>query len=122
MDKITDKTDTTTKINAYSNRHSIYLRFSKTEYDKLHEMSLKTGKKKTDILREAYRLNNEDVFSGITRFEYRKLIAQINKLGTNLNQISRVANSRGYLDHIESLNNISDSLIKMREYFLRGLC
>ncbi len=118
MDK--NKKDTQDSRNGKSTRKCVYLRLSDQEYESLDRLSLKTGLKKTSVLKEG--LNRLSIQPEIvTQKDYKALLTQLIKIGTNINQISKVANSRQYISQKQVLLKISSQVNEIKSMVESGI-
>lgn len=72
-----------------------HIRLNDIEYDKLEEMSIKSRKSKSEVIRN---LIMEKEIKEKPGLEFYEVMKQLSKIGVNLNQISSKANSTDLID------------------------
>ena len=71
------------------------MRMSDEDFAELEEQSLRTGIPKTEIIRRAWKhLHVAEMPSG----DFLSMARELRKIGTNLNQLAKIANVRGAID------------------------
>lgn len=65
------------------------------ELQKLNELARISGRSMSSVVRG---LINDSVVREMPPLEYHKLISELHRIGVNLNQIARIANSTGNVD------------------------
>ncbi len=71
------------------------MRMSDEDFAELEEQSLRTGIPKTEIIRRAWKnLHIAEMPSG----DFLSMARELRKIGTNLNQLAKIANVRGNID------------------------
>ncbi len=95
------------------NRHHIYLDAETSK--KLEFLSQKTGQSKSAIVRS---LLNQKALREMPPADYFKMTAELHSIGTNINQLARIANSSGNIDKLEYIKfaaelNLCISQIKL---------
>ena len=95
------------------------MRMSDEDFEELEEQSLRTGIPKTEIIRRAWKnLHVAEMPSG----DFLAMARELRKIGTNLNQLAKVANIRGNIDAPKvraALNDVIDVDRKIRQ-MIRG--
>ena len=72
-----------------------HLRLNDIEYEKLEEMSIKSKKSRSEVIRN---LLMEKEIKEKPGLEFYEVMKQLSKIGVNLNQISSKANSTNIID------------------------
>lgn len=105
-----------------SKTKQLHLRITAKEYSKLQELAKRSGKASMS----AYVLecslknkpsNEELKLQGEARKDVRDLTHQLYKIGTNLNQLTRLANTEGIIvkDLDQVLNELTETVKKINE-------
>ena len=88
---------------------------SEEDFAELEEQSIRTGIPKTEIIRRAWKqLHVAEMPSG----DFLSMAHELRKIGTNLNQLTKIANVRGSIDVLkarEALNDVIDIDRKIRQ-------
>lgn len=93
-------------------QHREQVRLDDVEYAKFMALWNQSGLKKEPFLRQL-------VMTGYVRAKpseaYYKLIAEINKIGVNINQIAKIANSDGHItsDSISHIRRLQEKLVDL---------
>ena len=72
-----------------------HIRLNDIEYEKLEEMSIKSKKSKSEVIRNLIMEKDIKEKPGL---EFYEVMKQLSKIGVNLNQISSKANSTNIID------------------------
>ena len=71
------------------------MRMSEVDFAELEAQSLRTGVPKSEIIRQAWkRLHVAEMPSG----DFLTMARELRRIGTNLNQLAKIANVRGTID------------------------
>ena len=91
------------------------MRMSDEDFAELEEQSLRTGVPKSEIIRRAWKqLHVVERPSG----DFLSMARELRKIGTNLNQLAKIANVRGTIDAPklrETLDDVIDIDRKIRQ-------
>ena len=91
------------------------MRMSEADFVELEEQSVRTGIPKAEIIRRAWKhLHIAEMPSG----DFLSMARELRKIGTNLNQIAKIANVRGNIDAPkvrEALDDVIDIDRKIRQ-------
>ena len=91
------------------------MRMSEEDFAELEEQSLRTGIPKSEIIRRAWKdLHVAEMPSG----DFLSMARELRKIGTNLNQLAKIANVRGTIDAPklrETLDDVIDIDRKIRQ-------
>ena len=92
---------------------------SEADFAELEEQSLRSGIPKSEIIRRTWKhLHVAEMPSG----NFRSMARELRKIGTNLNQLAKIANVRGGIDAQKvraALNDVIDVDRKIRQ-MIRG--
>lgn len=92
----------------------VYIRMSEKDYKQFHDLAAENN---TNMSAYVISCIREKKIPDESRKELRDLRNQLLKIGTNLNQLTRLANSQGIivgeLDQV--LNNVNDAVGKINE-------
>lgn len=95
-----------------------HFRFDEKENKHLHELSIKSGLTESDIIRTLL-IGNE--IKELPDKKFYDAINEINKVGVNINQLAKVANTNGdiYYDKLNhNLNYLNEVLERIKEKYL----
>jgi hypothetical protein len=98
-------------------RIKVSVKFSLEELQKIDSRALKTGRKRSTYIRET---SLGVIPKEKPPDEFYQYMEQLGKIGNNLNQISKVANSIKFIDvkrYNEQTELLDKLLLKMLEYF-----
>ena len=71
------------------------MRMSEEDFAELEEQSIRTGIPKSEIIRRAWKhLHVAEMPAG----DFLSMARELRKIGTNLNQLAKIANVRGTID------------------------
>jgi len=91
------------------------MRMSEDNFAELEEQSLCTGVSKSEIIRRAWKnLHIAEMPSG----DFLSMARELRKIGTNLNQLVKIANVRGAIDApkvLAALDDVIDIDCKIRQ-------
>ena len=91
------------------------MRMSEDDFAELEEQSLRTGIPKSEIIRRAWKhLHVAEMPSG----DFLSMARELRRIGTNLNQLVKIANVRGSIDVLkarEALDDVIDIDRKIRQ-------
>ncbi len=89
-----------------SNRtHLIKAYLNDSEYERFCRMAEATKNTNSNLVR---RLLQSSVFVEFPPVEYWEIIKQLDRIGNNLNQLARMANSLGFIDEPEYRKNANE--------------
>ncbi|NLD19139.1 MAG: plasmid mobilization relaxosome protein MobC [Clostridiales bacterium] len=100
-------------------RAAIKVYLTKAEHDRLYELSLGSGYSKSSYMR---RLLKGAVPPKMPPREFYEFIFELNKIGTNINQIAKVANMSGSVNEQEyrkEAEKLKKVIPEIREIYLR---
>lgn len=100
----------------------LYIRLSNKEFNKLQELAKRSGKASMSAYVLECSLKNKPAneelkLQGEAKKDVRELTHQLYKIGTNLNQLTRLANTEGIIvkDLDQVLNELTDTVKKINE-------
>ena len=71
------------------------MRMSAEDFDELDAQSIKTGLSKSEHIRRAWKKLN---VAELPSADFLLMVRELRRIGTNLNQLTKLANVRGYAD------------------------
>lgn len=95
-----------------------HIRFDEKENKLLHELSIKSGLTESDVIRTLLKGNE---IKELPDKKFYDAINEINKIGVNINQLAKVANTNGdiYYDKlIHNLNYLNRILQQIKDKYL----
>ena len=94
------------KKNTKTDRSQILLTFKKSELKNLDKFCQHYKKKRATLIKEIVLtyLNNENLLTDEAAENLQGVIIQLRKIGTNINQLTKLANQKGFHSYQSSFN------------------